>query len=482
MILGILLPVILWLMPTETVASIFGLEGLTLVQHRLFAIFIFAVTFWVLEPIPVFATSVMIIVLELFMVSNKAFKPLAFDTEGKAIEGLINYKSIMATFASPIILLFLGGFFLAMAATKYRLDTNMARVMLKPFGTNPKNVLLGLMAITAIFSMFMSNTATTAMMLAVLAPVIKGLEAGDRGKAAFVLGIPFAANIGGIGTPIGTPPNAVAQKYLLSDVALPDGRIVDLSTSFGGWMMFAVPYVFVMLIVTWAVLLMMFPISAKEIKIEMKGKFLKTKEAIIVYVTFGATILLWLLGGKVHNLTSYSVAMIPVAVFCATKIITTADLKTMSWDVLWLVSGGVALGLGLGATGLSKVMVSAVPFGEMGIVTVVISSALVGLIMSTFMSNTATANLLLPIMSALGVSLMSGGDSKVGMMLILALTFACSLAMAMPISTPPNALAHATGQINTGDMAKSGIVIGLLGLAGAFALVYILKTIGFFAM
>jgi sodium-dependent dicarboxylate transporter 2/3/5 len=127
-------------------------------------------------------------------------------------------------------------------------------------------------------------------------------------------------------------------------------------------------------------------------------------------------------------------------------------------------------------------MVSAVPFGEMGIVTVVISSALVGLIMSTFMSNTATANLLLPIMSALGVSLMSGGDSKVGMMLILALTFACSLAMAMPISTPPNALAHATGQINTGDMAKSGIVIGLLGLAGAFVLVYILKTIGFFAM
>lgn len=479
--LGILLPILILMMPTETVGSVFGLDGLTLVQHRLFAIFIFAVAFWVLEPIPVFATSVLIIVLQLLMVSDKAFTTFAFDAAGAKVDGLVSYKSIMATFASPIILLFLGGFFLAMAATKYRLDTNLARVMLKPFGSDPKYVLLGLMGITAIFSMFMSNTATTAMMLAVLAPVVKGLAEGDRGRAAYVLGIPFAANIGGIGTPIGTPPNAVAQKYLLSNIELADGRVVDLSSSFGEWMVFAVPYVIVMLVVSWLILLMMFPVAAKEIKIEMKGKFLKTKEAMIVYVTFVVTILLWLVGGKVHNLTSHTVAMIPVAVFCATKIITTADLKKMSWDVLWLVSGGVALGLGLGATGLSKVMVSAVPFDQMGLVMVIGASALVGLVMSTFMSNTATANLLLPIMSALGVSLMQTSDSKVGMMLILGVTFACSLAMAMPISTPPNALAHATGHVNTGDMAKSGIVIGLLGLALTFVMLMVMNTMGFFA-
>ena len=103
-------------------------------------------------------------------------------------------------------MLFLGGFFLAAAATKYRLDMNLAKVLLKPFGTNPKFVLLGLMSVTALFSMFMSNTATAAMMLAILTPVLALFTPEDKGRAAFALAIPIAANLGGIGTPIGTPP------------------------------------------------------------------------------------------------------------------------------------------------------------------------------------------------------------------------------------------------------------------------------------
>ena len=117
------------------------------------------------------------------------------------IVNLTQQKSIFATFADPIILLFLGGFFLADAATKYRLDVNLARVLLKPFGTNPKYVLLGLMTVTAVFSMFMSNTATAAMMLALLTPVLALFKPEDRGRAAFALCIPVGANVGGIGTP-----------------------------------------------------------------------------------------------------------------------------------------------------------------------------------------------------------------------------------------------------------------------------------------
>ncbi|WP_204278367.1 SLC13 family permease, partial [Enterobacter kobei] len=102
-----------------------------------------------------------------------------------------------------IIMLFLGGFFLAIAATKYRLDINLARVMLRPLGQRPGAVLFGLMLITAVFSMFMSNTATTSMMLSILVPVLNQLPANDRGRIAFALSIPVAANIGGIVTPIG---------------------------------------------------------------------------------------------------------------------------------------------------------------------------------------------------------------------------------------------------------------------------------------
>ena len=480
LLIGIVIPLLTLWLPTDAVGAALHLDGLTLVQHRVLAIFLFAVLFWVLEPIPVFATSVSIIVLELVLISNRAAKPFAFDGNGDLHSGLINYKAIMGTFASPIILLFLGGFFLAMAATKYRLDTNLARVMLKPFGTQPRYVLLGLMGITAVFSMFMSNTATTAMMLTILVPVLKNLPRNDRGSTAFVLGIPFAANIGGMGTPIGTPPNAVAQKYLTSGVALADGATADWSISFGGWMLFAVPYVIIMLTVAWALLLMLYPVETEEIKVSMRGKFLRTREAIVVYITFAATIILWLCGSSLHNMTSHIVAMIPVAIFCATGIVTREDLKTMSWDVLWLVSGGVALGLALGTTGLSEVLVATIPFQEMGLVAIVIAAALLGTLMSTFMSNTATANLMLPIMAALGVSLAASG-SKTGMVLILGVTFACSLAMAMPISTPPNALAHATRYVNTGDLARSGVIIGVVGILLTFGMLWIMNASSFFS-
>ena len=359
-----------------------------------------------------------------------------------------------------------------MSATKYRLDINLARVLLKPFGKNPKWVMLGLMGVTALFSMFMSNTATTAMMLAVLVPVLGSLDEGDKGRIAYILSIPFAANIGGIGTPIGTPPNAVAQKYLTG----------DQSIAFGDWMVFGVPYVIVMLIVAWMILLWMFPVQTKEVEIKIKGQFLKTKEAITVYCVFGLTVLLWLLGGGVHGMSSHVVAMIPVTVFVATGIITSDDLKKLSWDVLWLVAGGIALGVGLGKTGLSSSLVAAIPFETLPLIVVPALAATVALVMSTFMSNTATANLLLPIMAALGTSLAGLGDIGGGQMLVIGTTFACSLAMAMPISTPPNALAHATGMLDTRQMAISGSIIGVIGLLATFVMIYLMQQLGMFVV
>ncbi|MCY9853309.1 SLC13 family permease [Vibrio mediterranei] len=462
-IIPISIPLIVLLLPL----SAFPFDGLTIIQQRVIAIFLLAALCWVFEPIPIYATSVVIIVLELLLVSNKGLYLFRLNEGQPHFGELLSYNEIMATFASPIIMLFLGGFFLAMAATKYRLDVNLARVLLKPFGSDPKFVMLGLMLITGIFSMFMSNTATTAMMLSILTPVIAVFGPKDPGRIAFALCIPVAANIGGIGTPIGTPPNAIALKYLVGDNYI----------SFGEWMAFGVPFVVVMMALAWMLINFLYSADQKKIELSIKGKFLKTPKAIMVYITFTLTIGLWLMGSS-HGMNSYTVALIPVAIFSLTGIINKEDLKKISWDVLWLVSGGIALGLALDKTGLARLVVHSIPFDAFSPYVVLFGAAFLCLVMANFMSHTATANLLMPIMAALGTSMASltplGGEIT----LILVVTFAASLGMSLPISTPPNALAHATGHVQSNQMAKVGVILGVVGVLLSFVLVWLLHAVG----
>ncbi|ABM04080.1 anion transporter [Psychromonas ingrahamii 37] len=461
--LPILLPLIVLLLPADS----FALDGLTLVEQRVIAIFVMATLCWVLEPIPIYATSVLIIVLELLLISDNGLW-FATNSAPEQQGQLLSQTAIMATFASPIIMLFLGGFFLALAATKYRLDINLARVLLRPFGYNPKYVMLGIMLITAVFSMFMSNTATTAMMLSILTPVLALFAAEDLGKVAFALSVPVAANIGGIATPIGTPPNAVALKYLVN----------ENSISFAEWMSIGVPFVVVMLFIAWLLLIKLFPTSTQQIDLNIEGIFLKTPKAWLVYGTFLLTILLWLMG-NLHGMSSYVVAMLPVAIFSIFNIINKEDLKNIPWDVLWLVSGGIALGLALDKTGLAAHVVDAIPFNNFHPLLLIVGASMLCLLMANFMSNTATANLLLPLVATLGASMHSllpyGGQ----VVLILSVTFSASLGMSLPVSTPPNALAYASGHIETKQMAKIGIIIGIIGISVAFAMLFIMNKAHF---
>ncbi len=460
-LVSFILPLGLFLIPIES----FPIDSFTVAQLRVLVIFLIAALSWILEPIPIFATSILVITLELVFLSDRS---LIWARTANPDE-MLPYADIFSAFASPIILLFVGGFFLAIAATKFRLDINLARIMLRPFGTNPKMIILGLMLITALFSMFMSNTATTAMMLSILMPVLATFDQNDRGKTAIALSIPFAANIGGMGTPIGTPPNAVALKYLTGENAV----------SFGEWMTFGVPLVIVLLLIVWWLLLRFFPVSTPKISLSISGEFLKNRRAIIVYVTFVATILLWLTD-FIHGMNSYIVAMVPVSVFLATGIINKEDLKKVSWDVLWLVSGGIALGYAMEATGLAKNLINSIPLGEFSPLIVIGFSAILAVIMANFMSNTATANLLLPIAAALGTSISSLAPLGGAMMLILCVGLASSLGMSLPISTPPNALAHGTGIISTRDMSRTGVIAAIIGLVAIFSLMYILNILSFF--
>lgn len=448
----------LWLVPID----FFGVEGLNVVQQRMIAIFAFAALMWMFEIIPAWTTSVVIIVLMLLTISNKGFGLFINNVNDGSV--FIDYTAVMAAFANPIIMLFLGGFVLAIAATKVGLDVQLAKILLKPFGTNPKTVMLGILCVVAMFSMFMSNTATAAMMLAFLTPVLKSLPADGKGRIGLALAIPVAANIGGIGTPIGTPPNAIALGYL---------NDMGMGVTFMDWMLRMVPFVIVMILIAWGLLLVLFPFKAKKIELKIEGGAKPGHHTIVVYVTFAVTILLWITE-QWTGINSNIVALIPFAVFSATGVIDKKDLSEIEWSVLWMVAGGLALGVGLMKTGLASTLVNAIPFSSMSPFLVMVAAGVIGYLISNFLSHSSAANLLCPIIAVIGSALSVELEPFGGVRsLLIGLAISTSVAMLLPISTPPNAIASSTGLVETKDMLKVGVVMGVVGLVLGYALLMI---------
>lgn len=460
--------IVLWCLPAE----VYGIEGLSIIEKRVIAIFLFATVMWVLEAVPAWTTSMLIVGLLLFSSSNSSLWFFGNVSDSANLGTPIKYTSILHSFADPIIMLFIGGFVLAIAATKSGLDMMLARVMLKPFGTKSKYVLLGFILVTAAFSMFLSNTATAAMMLTFLTPVLKALPADGKGKIALALSIPIAANVGGMATPIGTPPNAIVLKYLNDPAGL------NLNIGFGEWMSFMLPYTIVILFIAWFVLLKLFPFKQKTIVLNIEGEAKKDWRSIVVYITFTITVLLWITD-KYTGVNSNVVAMLPLAVFPITGVITKRDLEEINWSVLWMVAGGFALGVALQETGLAANMIEAIPFNTWPPVIMIIGSGLICYLMANFISHTATAALLVPILAIVGISMKEvlmpvGGVST----LLIGVAIGSSLAMILPISTPPNALAHATGMIEQKDMVKTGIIMGFIGLVLGYLMLIFLGTNG----
>ena len=449
--LVLIVTILLWALPT----SVFGIADLTPVQQRMIAIFVFAALMWMFEIIPNWTTSLIVIVVMLLTVSNKGLKFMCDPSAGT----LVDYKSIMASFADPVVMLFMGGFVLAIIASKYGMDAVIAKGLLGLFGKKPKMVLLGFLIIISIFSMFMSNTATAAMMLAFLAPVLKALPEDETGKVGLALSIPVAANLGGIGTPIGTPPNAIAIGALEN---------AGYQIGFATWMSRMIPYVVVMILIAWVLLQLFFPF--KSDKIELK---IEAKSHIFV------TILLWVTE-SLTGINSNIVALIPLAVYTCTGVFGKDDIKEINWSVLWLVAGGFALGTGLNKTGLAATLINAIPFSTMNVVVVMIIAGLLCYFLSNFISNSATAALLVPILIVVGTAMADPAAANNAQFMALGgmnamipfIAVCASIAMLFPISTPPNAIASSTGLVKTAQMTKVGIIIGVIG----FVLGYFLLT------
>ena len=408
-------------------------------------ILLVAATLWITEAVPLFVTSLFVLFLSIVWLAP------VMRTAGMTVEN----SDFQSQFFSDIIVLFLGGFVLSAALHRFRIDEWLARWIIGHTGNSIPNLMLGIMGITAFLSMWLSNTATAAMMLALVIPIANRLAETDAYRKALLLSVPFAANIGGLGTPIGSPPNAIAMQYM---------KQIDLDPGFGMWMIIGVPGVVVMLAIAWVVLLWFFKGDAQQLPTEAEPLEIPLSPAL--YLVLGTTLFTvagWMTSA-LHGQTSGTVALIPVLVFFSAGILNVKDLRSLSWDVLLLMGGGLCLGTAISKSGLAEWLVALLPVQGVSVYWLMVLFGVVACFMSSVMSNTATANLIMPIILGLSVEPLSP--------MLIGTAFACSLAMPLPVSTPPNAMAFSSGQVDVSDMVKPGLILTAVGVLLAFTTGY----------
>ena len=418
-------------------------------EAQLFVLFILflAVGLWVTEAIPPFAVGLLVFGALIFGMANYYYKVDPENVEGHMIE-------YVNSWSSSVIWLMLGGFFIAEAMSKTKLDREVFRISISRFGTAPKYVLLGLMLTTALFSMIMSNTATTAMMIASVLPFINTLDEDSPFAKAILIGISGAASIGGMGTLIGSPPNAIAVEAL-NNHGIPVG--------FLEWMVVGFPIAIILTLLFWFALTKKYIPKRQKIHIDVKKealdpndpnyRFEKIKKKVVLSV-LGLTLLLWLTE-KLHGIPAAMVSFVPIILLTMTGIISGDDVRKLPWDTLMLVAGGLTLGLAIKDTGLASYYVEQLDQTNLNFYAIVVSFAFLTVILSNIMSNTATATILIPI------SLILTFENPAILPFVIGLS--ASAALYLPISTPPNAIAYSTGKLEQKDFRFGGTLFGLLG-------------------
>ena len=414
----------------------------TQAQTYVLFLLVFSVGLWLTEAVPPFAVGLFIIAYLVFTLGYELFTSTPMDV-----------KIYVNTFSSSVIWLMMGGFFLASAMTKTKLDADLITITMKVCGTKPKSILFGLMMVTMVFSMLISNTATTAMVIAALMPLLLKLGKGSHTGKALILGIPIAATTGGMGTLIGSPPNAIGAGALMNA-----GYQMDFVT----WMYYGVPVTIFLTLLAWWVLVKLFMkkdemISLSDVvaeKSEISKEF--RMKRLIVVIILSVTLILWLTS-PVHNIPAAAVSVVPLVFLTLTGILRGEDVRAIGWDTLILVAGGLALGTGLQQTGLLELYAGKIATLNVPHVVFFFLLAYATMLFSNIMSNTATATVLIP----LGMAILPQFSIEVSMIIGLS----ASTALFLPVSTPPNAIAYSTGLIEQKDLRIGGTLVGLLGPA-----------------
>ncbi|WP_081355570.1 SLC13 family permease [Pasteurella multocida] len=416
----------------------------TKVQNYVLFLLFFAISLWVTEAIPPFSVSILIVGFLVFVMG----KSEAYDA--------IQY---LQTWSDSVIWLFLGGFFLAEAMKKTKLDLLLLKAVLPKFGNNPVYVLWGLMLVTAIMSMLMSNTATTAMMIATISPLFTRLNESSNLSKALLLGIPAAASVGGMGTIIGSAPNAIAVGAL---------EKLGHPISFLEWMMVGTPLALILLFIFWRVLVKKYEINKTE---SLDFSFLQETPAIhsnrveflhkiIVLVILAVTLFCWLMS-KWIGIPVAAASGIPIVGLTITGVLSEKDIRQLPWDTLMLVAGGLALGLAIEEQRIAAHFVEQISHIQVSFIMLLSLFGFITVILSNFMSNTAATTILIP----MGASLLAmvGGNDIHPMILPLVIGLSASCALFLPVSTPPNAIAFSTGLIKQSEFRLGGVIIGFLG-------------------
>ncbi len=346
--------------------------------------------------------------------------------------------------ANPVLALFLGGFALSVAASRYGIDSLIARLAVR-LSRGSKLLLLALtVAATASLSMWMSNIAAAAMMIAALHPLFVGVPKSDRFRRALLMGIALGANFGGMATPIGTGPNAIAIAAISSSHAI----------TFIEWMVFALPLASGLMIAGVLLLIARFHVRGATAELpDIPVKALDRGGGLVMIVFF-VTVAAWLTE-PFHGTSSAIVALISTAVLFGSGLLKRDDLARIDWSTLVLIAGGIALGNLLEQSGVIRVAGAVMPWQEVPPVVRLFTLCFASALLSALMSNTAAVTMLIPLAASI--------DPAPSTAVLIAI--AASLGIPFVISTPPNAMVYGEGGITFSDLAIPGLILMILGCA-----------------
>jgi sodium-dependent dicarboxylate transporter 2/3/5 len=412
-----------------------------------FLIAVLSVGLWITEAIPPFAVGIFIVTMLIF-----GFGTNYIISESAPVDIYVE------TWTSNVIWLLLGGFFLAEGMKAAELDRALFRFTIRRFGNKPEKLLMGLMLVTAIGSMVMSNTATTAMMISSIIPLIHMLGAKSNYSKALLTGIPAAATIGGVGTIIGSTPNAIAVGALQEN---------GLNITFIDWMLVGTPTAFFLVYIFYRYLIK--KLNIKETMLDLsqiaqsEKKVDPFKRKAVVF-TLVATITLWITE-PLHGIPLAATSALPILLLTLTQVITSEQVRALPWDTLMLVAGGLALGIALVEVGLADIVMDRINSLPIAVVTVAFLFSIIGVLLSNVMSNTAAASILIPLAITL--------PSPFGVAVPVIVAISCSSALLLPVSTPSNAISYATGLIEQKEFRRGGFFFMIAGPLAAFAAVMI---------
>lgn len=403
--------------------------------HMALAITILMAALWVCEAMPLHVTALLGTVLYILLAG-------------------IDAKEAFSSYFNPTIALFFGGFVLALAMQKHGLDKRIVSGLMHWFGTEPRVFILGLMSATAFISFWISNTATAAIMMpiAIFALSSSGAKAGksEFGKAA-VIGVAFAATIGGVGTIVGTAPNAITVGELAAG---------GIRVSFFDWAIRGLPVVLILIPAAWLLLMMAFRADISKIKLPKREEEGWSEGQIRLALIGLVSIVLWMTS-SIHKIPDGVVAVIAVILIYLADLVETEDISRIDWGILLLLGGSMCMGAAISSSGLSSYLGGALSSSIAGQsdIAIIFLVSIFAVIVTSFMSNTSTAALVVPIVASLSRGLGPGIGS-----LTMVAGISSSFNYITPFGTPPSAMAYSSGYIKVWDMMRAGIPLTIAAI------------------